>query len=126
MITGHVMPPSSAILAATIGVTFVGPKNLPQKTMPGFLRVNRNRVHVALQWLKDHNPIYRDITISTERLHQLPVDAVPVEIMSQTGTMLPKIMLHEDDSDERKEQCERIGVQPLHLRILTSLRADDL
>lgn len=30
------MPPSS-ILAATIGVTFVGPQNLPQKTMLGFL-----------------------------------------------------------------------------------------
>lgn len=31
------MPPSSSILAATIGVTFVGPQNLPQKTMLGFL-----------------------------------------------------------------------------------------
>ena len=36
----HIMPPSSTVLAATIGVTFVGPRNLPQRTMPGFLRVN--------------------------------------------------------------------------------------
>ena len=60
MTNSQVMPPSSSILAATIGVTFVGPGNLPQKTMPGFLRVNRRRVHDALQWLKKNNPIYRD------------------------------------------------------------------
>ena len=40
MTDSQVMPPSSSILAATIGITFVGPCNLPQKTMPGFLRVN--------------------------------------------------------------------------------------
>ena len=32
-----IMPPPSAILAATIGVTFVGPKNLPEKTLSFFL-----------------------------------------------------------------------------------------
>ncbi|KAH9017120.1 hypothetical protein EDB83DRAFT_2196973, partial [Lactarius deliciosus] len=41
-ITDAQLMPPSAILAATI-VTFVGPKNLPEKTMPGFLRVNRAR-----------------------------------------------------------------------------------
>ena len=78
----QVMPPLPAILAATVGVTFVGPKNVPEKTMPGFLRVNRNRVRTALQWLKDNNPLYRDIIISTDRLNNLPEDAVPTEIMS--------------------------------------------
>ena len=37
MTNSQVMPPSSSILTATVGVTFVGPSNLPQKTMPGFL-----------------------------------------------------------------------------------------
>ncbi|KAH9003221.1 hypothetical protein EDB86DRAFT_2765723, partial [Lactarius hatsudake] len=76
----QIMPPSSTILAATIGITFVGPKNLPEKTMPGFLRVNRTRVRLALEWLKSNNPIYRDIIISSERLCELPVDSVPMEI----------------------------------------------
>ena len=98
MTDSQIMPPSSSILAATIGVTFVGPRNLPQKTMPGFLRVNRDRVHDALLWLKMHNPIYRDIVISADRLLELPVDDVPDEIytlakhsddLSQLG--------HEDD-----------------------------
>ncbi|KAH9033812.1 hypothetical protein EDB85DRAFT_1864258 [Lactarius pseudohatsudake] len=78
----QIMPPSSAILAATIGVTFVGPKNLPEKTMPGFLRVNRTRVRLALEWLKFNNPIYRDIVISSDRLCELPVDGIPIEITS--------------------------------------------
>ncbi|KAF8258487.1 hypothetical protein EI94DRAFT_1621854 [Lactarius quietus] len=80
--SSYIMPPSSTILAATIGVTFVGPKNFPQKTMPGFLRVNRTRVRVALEWLKENNPLYRNITISAERLEVLPVNDVPEEILS--------------------------------------------
>lgn len=77
-----VLPHCLAVLASTVGVTFIGPKNVPEKTMPGFLRVNRERVHVALNWLKEHNPVYKNITISAERLHELPNNQVPFEIMS--------------------------------------------
>ncbi|KAI9429102.1 hypothetical protein BJY52DRAFT_1133861 [Lactarius psammicola] len=80
--TGEILPHPSSILAATIGVTFVGPQNLPEKTMPGFLRVNRVQVQMALQWLKQNNPIYHDITISMERLNALPMEGVPIEISS--------------------------------------------
>ena len=86
----QVMPPSPEILAATIGVMFVGPKNLPEKTLPGFLRVNRTRVHDALRWLKENNPIYQNIEISSDRLNSLPDDGVPVEIWS--------LMKHSDDT----------------------------
>ena len=82
MIDNHLMPPKSSILAATIGVTFVGPKNIPQKTLPGFLRVNRTRVRIALAWLKGNNPLYHDIIISSDRLADLPCDGVPNEIES--------------------------------------------
>ena len=78
------MPPSASILAATIGVTFVGPKTLPQKTLPGFLRVNRARVRIALKWLKANNPIYSNIYVSSERLNELPLDGIPDEILSVT------------------------------------------
>ena len=73
-------PPSSTILAVTIGATFVAPRNLPQKTMPSFLHANQNRVHDVLLWLKQNNTIYRDIAISSTRLLNLPVDGVPLEI----------------------------------------------
>src|ERR1700689_1881056 len=39
MVHSTVMPPPSRILAAVIGVTIVGPKGLPEKTMPNFLKV---------------------------------------------------------------------------------------
>ncbi|KAH9175176.1 hypothetical protein EDB89DRAFT_1848028 [Lactarius sanguifluus] len=90
------MPPSSAILAATIGITFVGPNNLPEKTMPGFLRVNRTRVRLALEWLKSNNPIYRDIIISSKRLCELPVDGVPIEIMSLARHSDDTVLLAEE------------------------------
>lgn len=78
----NIMPPSPKILAATIGVTFVGPKNVPEKTMPGFLRVNRTRVRTALEWLKENNPLYANISISRDNLNALPVNGVPEEILS--------------------------------------------
>ena len=34
-----VMPPSPVLFAAMIGITIVGPHNLPKRTMPGFLHV---------------------------------------------------------------------------------------
>ena len=80
--SSYIMPPSSTILAATIGVTFVGPRNLPQRTLPGFLRVNRNRVRAALEWLKENNPLYANISISADRLDALPADGIPEEILS--------------------------------------------
>ena len=82
MVEGNIMPFPSKILASTIGVTLVGPKNIPEKTMPGFLRVRRNRVRAALVWLKANNPIYADIEISEERLERLDLDGIPVEILA--------------------------------------------
>ncbi|KJA12784.1 hypothetical protein HYPSUDRAFT_102952, partial [Hypholoma sublateritium FD-334 SS-4] len=57
-------PPTAQILSATIGVTFLGPKGLPEATMPEMFRVRRRRVREALQWLKMNNPLYANIEIS--------------------------------------------------------------
>ncbi|KAH9026124.1 hypothetical protein EDB85DRAFT_1844748, partial [Lactarius pseudohatsudake] len=76
----QIMPPSLSILAATISVTFVGPKNLPEKTMPRFLRVNCVRVRMAFLWLKENNPIYQDIIILFDRLDSLLHNGIPLEI----------------------------------------------
>ncbi len=114
MTCDQVMPPPLSILAATIGFTFFRPKNLPEKTMPGFLRVNRTRVCVALQWLKKNNPIYHHIIISPSRLNDLPIDGVPHEITSlarhseditllakETDGYIPKQCADLDDEGKR-------------------------
>ncbi|RDB27295.1 ATP-dependent DNA helicase PIF1 [Hypsizygus marmoreus] len=84
MIDGKTMPPPIAILSAVIGVTFIGRKNLPEKTLPDMFLVRRDRVLRALVWLKNHNPLYRNILISDERLLELPINAVPNEILAAT------------------------------------------
>ena len=84
MVNLNEMPPPSKILASTIGVTIIGPKNLPERTMPGFLKVRRDRVRKGLGWLCEHNPIYAAIKISETRLSDLPVDGIPREIIEST------------------------------------------
>ncbi|KAF8799236.1 hypothetical protein BYT27DRAFT_7228034 [Phlegmacium glaucopus] len=64
------------VLAATIGITFIGPKNLPEKTLP-------NMFKSVLEWLKENNPLYEDITISMSRLGQLPEDNIPYELLAR-------------------------------------------
>jgi len=81
MVDGRLFPPPAKILAATIGITFVGPKGLREPTMPAMFRVRRWRVREALLWLKANNPLYTDIEISEERLSELPEDGVPEELM---------------------------------------------
>ncbi|KAJ7101428.1 hypothetical protein B0H15DRAFT_943753 [Mycena belliarum] len=78
---GNVMPLSSQILAATIGVTFVGAGTTPLKILPDFLRVRRQRVFEALVWLRANNGLYANIEISQDQLRLLPEDAVPDEIV---------------------------------------------
>lgn len=108
----QIMPPSSSILAATIGVTFVGPRNIPEKTMPGFLRVNRARVQDALLWLKSNNPIYKDIVISTERLQALPVDDFPIEILSTVRSSDDTALLAEEHDDYVPNDFDVISGSP--------------
>ncbi|KAH9001655.1 hypothetical protein EDB92DRAFT_1788433 [Lactarius akahatsu] len=122
MTDGQLMPPSSSILAATIGVTFVGPKNLPQKTLPGFLRVNRTCVRDALLWLKRNNPVYEDIIISSDRLNELPIDGIPDEISSLAKHSNDTSLLAEETDGYVPEPCANDDGK--YLSLATFLRID--
>jgi hypothetical protein len=84
MVQGNIMPNPSQILASTIGVTIIGPKNVRERTMPGFLWVRRHRVWAALTWLQANNPLYTDIVISDERLDAIARNGIPEEILNAT------------------------------------------
>ena len=118
MVSGDIMPPMPSILAATIGVTFVGPKNLFEQTMTGFLCVNCHHVCHALEWLKLNNPIYEHITISTEHLSHLPLNDVPVEITSvakhSVGTTL---LAKETDTYVPDQTMEEQGRKLTHINL---------
>lgn len=94
MIDGSILPQAAKVLAATIGITFVGPKNLPERSLPDMFRVRRTRVRQALEWLKEHNPLFANITISELRLAQLPEDDVPYELTSITKLSTDTNTLH--------------------------------
>ncbi|KAH9001654.1 hypothetical protein EDB92DRAFT_1762266, partial [Lactarius akahatsu] len=129
MTDGQLMPPSSSILAATIGVTFVGPKNLPQKTLPGFLRVNRTCVRDALLWLKRNNPVYEDIIISSDRLNELPIDGIPDEISSLAKHSNDTSLLAEETDGYVPEPCANDDDAqniPLHSLGVVDVAASDV
>ncbi|KAJ3858820.1 hypothetical protein EV359DRAFT_68694, partial [Lentinula novae-zelandiae] len=71
---------AQGILAATIGVTFIGTNNIPLKHLPPYLWVRRDRVRDALHWLIANNPLYAGLNISETNLSDLPKDGIPSEI----------------------------------------------
>ncbi|KAF8441077.1 hypothetical protein L210DRAFT_3369423, partial [Boletus edulis BED1] len=80
MIEGDLLPHHPNILAATIGITLVGAKNVPDRCLPGFLRVSCQCVRDALVFLKNNNPFYQHVQISEENLLLLPDDNVPRQL----------------------------------------------
>jgi hypothetical protein len=82
MIEGHFLPWHPDILPATIGVSIIGPSNLPVRSLPTLLSVNRRHVQVALQFLQRHNHLYHNIIISDETLCQLPDNGIPLQLLS--------------------------------------------
>ena len=99
IVNPSILPPPASILAAIIAVTIIGPKGLPEKTMPGFLKVRRSRIRAALVWLKANNPFYANIEISEEMLLQFPENDIPLEILHTVK--------HSDDMEQLER--ERAG-----------------
>lgn len=98
MIEGKLLPHRPALLAATIGITIVGPKNLPVKSLPSLLSVNHNRVRDALLFLKKQNHLYSDIIISEDNLCLLPEDGLPPELLA--------IIKHSDQHELLEQERE--------------------
>ncbi|KAJ7739225.1 hypothetical protein DFH07DRAFT_681047, partial [Mycena maculata] len=75
----NVLPPSIEEITSPVCVLFVGssppsPEWLREHAKP--LAVNAHRVRKALEWLKTHNPLYKDIQFNEECLQHLEVNPV--------------------------------------------------
>lgn len=85
---GSVLPPSMEETVTPMCVVFVGstrpsPEWLSTKAKP--LIIRREKVRAALLWLKEHNPLYSDVTINHQVLNELPEESVaPVQISIET------------------------------------------
>jgi hypothetical protein len=113
MIDGSILPQQPKVLAATIGITFVGPKNLPDRYLPDMFRVRRSRVQRALEWLKDNNPLFSNITISASRLEDLPEDDIPFELLATTklSTDVEKLYAEHEGYVPTQDGCEEEGTE---------------
>ena len=79
-----VLPPPIEETLMFICVIFVGSSTLTKewlRTKAKPLLVRREKVYNALVWLKEHNPLYKDIEIGLTNLDSLPVsDVLPYHI----------------------------------------------
>lgn len=87
---GSVLPPTLEDVVSPMCVVFTGSSRpsaewLLTKAKP--LLIQREKVRDALIWLKQHNPLYADISIEHARLNSLPEESVaPVEISVEPAT----------------------------------------
>ncbi|KAK7450189.1 hypothetical protein VKT23_013072 [Stygiomarasmius scandens] len=78
-----VLPPSLDELAAPICILFIGSepptkKWLQEKAKP--LGIRPGKVQAALQWLKLHNPLYKDVRIDYELLASIPSEGYQLPV----------------------------------------------
>ncbi|KIM61402.1 hypothetical protein SCLCIDRAFT_16142 [Scleroderma citrinum Foug A] len=95
MLEGVLLPQSVNMLSSIVAITFIGTQKLPIDWLSHTFRVCRDAVHEVLQWLHEHNILYRDIVISSERLLLLPENKIPQEIEAamcyeEDGSMVMK------------------------------------
>ena len=73
-------------------------------------KVHKHKILTALQWLKQHNPFYKSITIDYKMIDTLPEDGVPEKLIhsaenteSDTGQSLPEATLNTQSNDKELE-----------------------
>ena len=113
MIDGTIMPQQAKLLAATIGITFVGPRNLPDKCLPDIFNVRRLRLQRALEWLKANNPLFANITITVARLAELPKNDVPYKLLAtaKLSTNVNQLHAEHDGYVPSQDICDEDGVE---------------
>jgi hypothetical protein len=80
------LPLSIDKLNGVIKVIFVSRKQVKFADVRSvrFFVVRCDRVYTALQWLIQHNPLYRSISINYENLGRLPIDGMIPEMFEQS------------------------------------------
>jgi hypothetical protein len=82
MLTGQLMPRTTAVLPSLVAVAFVGRSKLSKSWLKSIFRIRRKVVYAALLELKHSacHPGYINLDISQNALERLPVDDIPDEI----------------------------------------------
>ncbi|RHZ84008.1 hypothetical protein Glove_86g43 [Diversispora epigaea] len=65
-------------------VVFVGHGRPPEEQLKKVLRVRKDRVATALNWLMNHNILYKDIKLDRTILESLPENGIPTALLATT------------------------------------------
>ena len=86
-----------------------------------FFIVRRRKVEVALRWLIENNPLYRDVELCEETLFSLPADGIPSEVYDSI-TFCDKVVedmmgrsRYDQEDDEEPDEGNRNFRNPLFL-----------
>jgi hypothetical protein len=100
----NVLPPPKEELDEVLAFIFTGPCAPTQddfKRCP--MLVRRNKVAIALEWLKLNHIDYHDLEISYDNLNTYPEYGIPVEVNyrhSTTNKVAEAVSVHNDDEED--------------------------
>lgn len=127
LLTTGTLPQHPRILAATIGISFVGVSNIPEKALRGLFRVSRDRVSSAIRWLVANNPIYGNVQINEAHLAELPEDDVPTQLLQTAKVHADSSALEEETAGYVPlDQCQETYNASGQPRSLLQLRISSL
>ena len=128
-LVSNVLPAPIIQHKESLHVCFIGPRQPLPQDLSFLLRVRPARIRKALLWLKEHNPLYRQIEISSQNLEQYAdaVDEIPRALLDDMEQYVPNAQDviqtgHYVPSAERGEpHSQEISIGD----IMDSLRATD-
>ncbi|OKO97720.1 ATP-dependent DNA helicase PIF1 [Penicillium subrubescens] len=91
-----ILPSPELTLHSLIKVFWLGARPPKDSDLSAFLLVRKAKVLAALQWLVQHNPLYRDLTINQPMIDDWSDDFIPPELRDSI------ISLDEPDHHERE------------------------
>jgi hypothetical protein len=100
----HTLPPARAELDEVLAFIYIGPTKPTEedyKRIPFLVR--RNKVAIALEWLKLNHEDYKDLIISHKNLEEYPEDSPPVSVeycKSDDGTKQQESSAKYDTEEE--------------------------
>ncbi len=125
-----VFPPPISEVVTPMCVVFVGsskpsPEWLREKAYP--LIIRRQKVRLALEWLKNHNPLYRDIIIDYKRIEELPLrDVAPVNITVEENSDAVDSVGSKYDTYTTSDDCDDDTVDVFRSAIVSDLEGRDV
>ncbi|KAA1471058.1 hypothetical protein DENSPDRAFT_775768, partial [Dentipellis sp. KUC8613] len=72
--TARVLPRTPADVNGLMSVVFVGPGKLKTSSLRNMFYVRKEKIWNLLTWLKQHNPMYKDIVLDRDVLDLFPED----------------------------------------------------